>query len=216
MIGLLIIENKDNDMYAKQPDTQRIFMTEAEYLAFSDAQEGKYEYRAGEVFDMVGGTINHAQISANVLSHLAAQLDDSDCSVLTPDARIYIASQTAYRYPDVTVYCGERIYHNNRTDTLTNPVIVVEVTSPSSMARDYGEKLSEYIRIPTLQAYVIVSQEQPKLQVYLRQANKGWEYRDVVGLDGQLAIGLGCVLNAAKVYRRIEWEAMPPKSDTTE
>lgn len=86
-------------------------MSEADYLAFTDDQDFKYEYQAGKVYAMSGGSLRHGIITASTSTHLNNLLSEQDCTVTSPDVRIYIASKQAYRYPDVTVFCGEPIFH---------------------------------------------------------------------------------------------------------
>lgn len=202
-------------MFAKDDDRRP--MTEAEYLAFDDSQPYKYEYRNGEVIDMVGGTARHAKISMNVGTLLNNQLQDSDCSVISSDMRVYIQARSAYRYPDVTVYCGDGDYQNDLYHTLTNPVLVVEVMSPSSIDRDQRDKLDEYTQIPSLQAYVLVSQNTQKIEIYLRQTTDNtWLYQFTDDPNIQLTIPtLNVVLRMADVYRKVNWDTPPSDEDAS-
>ncbi len=107
-------------------------MTEAEYLAFEAESEFKHEFSRGNVYAMTGASLRHGIITVNVSTHLNNQLADRDCTVTSPDVRVYIASKQAYRYPDVTIFCGDPVYIEGRTDTITNPVMLVEVLSPGT------------------------------------------------------------------------------------
>ena len=154
-------------MYAVQPN-EPVAMTEAEYLAFEESSEIKHEFCQGYVYDMSGGSGNHGKISVNVSTQLSNQLFDTSCYVVSSDLRIHIASKQAYRYPDVSAFCEPLAYIEGRTDGATNPIMLVEVVSPSSAGRDYKDKLNEYTTIPTLQAYLLVEQDQPRLAHYIR------------------------------------------------
>ena len=194
-------------MYAAHPD-DRPLMTAAEYLAFADAQAVKYEYRAGRVYAMTGASIRHNIIVASTITHVATQLAEQDCTVTTSDTRVFVASTEAYRYPDVTVFCGDPAYWSERNDTLTNPILLIEVLSPSTAVTDYNEKLEEYTQIDSLQAYVIISQDKPKAELYRRDDSGKWIYDFVTGLDAEISVPLPAQelrLSLAQVYRRVRW-----------
>ncbi|MEM6284392.1 MAG: Uma2 family endonuclease [Chloroflexota bacterium] len=196
-------------MYAEPLHNELPPMTEAAYLAFADAQEFKYEYRNGEIIAMTGGSVRHGVITMNMGTHLNNLLGERDCSVTSPDVRVHIAAKRAYRYPDITLFCGEPEYLEGRTDTITNPVLLVEVLSPGTAHIDYGEKLAEYTRIESLQAYVLISQDRPELEVYRRYESGQWLYINVSGLDAEVDVpmpGGNLHLSLAQIYRRIRWD----------
>lgn len=195
-------------MYAAQTD-EAPPMSEAEYLAWADTQEFKHEYQAGTVVAMTGGSVRHGVLTANAITHFNNQLGDRDCSVTSPDVRVYIASKQAYRYPDVTLFCGSPTYLEGRTDTITNPVLLVEVLSPGTALKDRNEKLAEYIQIETLQAYVLVDQDEPKVEVFRRHEAGKWLYENVTGLQAEIDIPLldgELLLSLAQLYRRVQWD----------
>ena len=206
-------------MYAEPLNDDLPHMTEAEYLAFADEQEFKHEYRNGEVIAMTGGSVRHGAITASTIIHLGNKLRDTDCTVTSSDVRVYIAHKQTYRYPDVTVFCGDPVYREGRTDTLTNPVLLVEVLSPSTARTDHNDKLAEYTRIPRLQAYVLVSQDEPKVEVYQRHESGKWLYEFVTGMEAEITLSLSgkdMRLSLAEIYRRVRWEedAQPDEAST--
>lgn len=203
-------------MYAEQLNNNLPRMTEAEYLAFADEQEFKYEYSRGHVYAMTGGSVWHGVITANTSTHLNNQLGERDCIVTSPDVRVYIASRQAYRYPDVTMFCGDPAYLEGRTDTVTNPTLLVEVLSPGTALIDHNDKLAEYTRIESLQAYVLVSQDEPKVEVYRRHEAGQWLYTYVTGLDAEIDISLlgdDLRLSLAQIYRRVRWDEDPDQTE---
>lgn len=202
-------------MYAAQPDDLPR-MSEQDYLAFADEQEFKYEYSRGRVYAMTGGSVRHGVITTGVSTHLSNQLSDRDCSVTSPDVRVYIANKKAYRYPDVTVFCGDPVYLQGRTDTITNPVLLVEVLSPGTALLDYNEKLEEYTQIETLQAYILVAQDTPKIEVFRRHEFGKWLYEYVTGLETEINVsiaGTELQLSLSQIYRRVRWDVQEPASD---
>lgn len=184
-------------------------MSEAEYLGFADEQEIKYEYRRGQVYAMTGASVRHNTIVANAITELSVALRDRDCTVTSSDTRVHIASKKTYRYPDVTLFCDDAEYLEGRTDTITNPVLLVEVLSLSSGLRDRNDKLVEYTQIDTLDAYVLISQDEPKVEVFRRHEGDQWLFEYVTGLDTKidiLAAGTVLRLTLAQIYRRVSWE----------
>ena len=182
-------------------------MSEAKYLALEANSEFKHEYRDGRVYAMTGGSVRHGVITANISTQFNVQLAQRDCTVTSPDVRVHIASKGTYRYPDVTVFCGDPAYVEDRTDTITNPVVLVEVVSPSSALRDYNEKLEEYIQIETLQAYILVSQDQPKVERFTRHEDGEWLYSVVTAMDDEIALpGIDCTLALSAVYNKVRWD----------
>lgn len=184
-------------------------MSEAEYLAFADAQETKYEYKRGRVYAMSGGSVRHGVLTMSMGRHIDNLLGDRQCSVTSPDVRVHIASKRTYRYPDVTVFCGDPQFYEGRTDTITNPVMLVEVLSPESAVRDYNEKLEEYTQIETLQAYLLVSQDQPKVALFWRNEAGQWIYEFASGNDAEITVplmGEALRLSLAQIYRRIQFD----------
>ena len=206
-------------MYAEQLDSELPRMTEAEYLAFADEQAFKYEYSAGHVYAMVGGSVRHGAITGSVITHLSILLRERDYTVTSSDVRVYIAHKQTYRHPDVTVFCGDPVYREGRTDTLVNPVLLVEVLSPGTARVDDSEKLAEYTRISSLQTYVLVSQDEPKVEVYQRHDAEQWLYTSVIGLDTEITVsvaGTEVRLSLAEIYRRVRWDedAQPDEEST--
>lgn len=198
-------------MYATQHDPD-FYMSESEYLSFADTQDLKYEYLNGNVYAMSGASVRHNIISANTISHLANLLRDLDCTVTTSDTRVHIASKHAYRYPDVTVFCGEPAYLKGRIDTISNPTLLVEVLSPATVVQDYNEKLEEYTRIESLQTYIIIAQDTPKVEVFRRHEADKWLYEYATGLEASITILLSGVelrLLLSQIYRRVQWENNP-------
>ena len=183
-------------------------MSETDYLAFEEAQETKHEYVKGKILSMAGASWNHNVISNNVGTSLNNQLVKKDCTVVTQDMRLKIQLVTSYRYPDVMVVCGQPVFVDKRTDTIDNPILIIEVLSPSTQIVDRNQKLREYRQVPSLQEYLLISQHEPRIEQYLRQTNDSWLYKDVVGLDKQIKIpALNCTLALADVYRKVTFES---------
>lgn len=141
--------------------------TFAEYLALERNAETRHEYLDGEIFAMAGGTVRHSILGVRVSTQLALQLLGRDCAVCSPDLRIRVQATGLATYADVTVICGApQLDPEDKEETVINPTVLVEVTSPSSERRDRGAKLEHYKQIPSLRAVVIVSHRERLVEVH--------------------------------------------------
>lgn len=175
-------------------------MTYEEYLAAEAVSEVRHEFLHGEVWEMAGGTPNHAALAAAVIGGLATALRGKPCRVFTSDLRIRIVATGLSTYPDVSVVCGTAETAAEDKDAITNPVVLVEVLSDSTEAYDRGAKASHYRRIPSLREYVLVSQSEPLIEVHRRGAAGSWEMREArAGELAELA-SLGVYLDVSAVY----------------
>jgi Uma2 family endonuclease len=113
-----------------------------------------------------------------------------------------------YTYPDVSVVCGEpRLVQDRHQDNLLNPQLLIEVLSPSTEAFDRGRKFEQYRTIPSFLEYLLVPQEKPALEHYLREQGGAWRFSAVPGIDSALTLPtLGIELPLAEVYRRVVFE----------
>jgi Uma2 family endonuclease len=148
-------------------------MTYAEYLAVEEAADTKHEYVDGRVVAMAGGTLEHSRLQGEVAYQLRRQLESSGCRVLTSDARVRIESTNSARYPDVSVVCREVERAVDDPEGLANPTLLVEVLSPSTERSDRGEKFAHYKHIASLQEYVLVAQDDARIEVF-RRTDDGW------------------------------------------
>lgn len=178
-------------------------VTEAEYLAMERASTSRHELWNGEVYAMTGGTLTHAALAMNMGAALIAALGDRECLVLSADAKVHVPLTRAFVYPDVTVVCGEVESFDEQRDVLRNPLLVVEVLSESTERFDRGEKFAGYRSIPSMIDYVLVSQDDRRIEVYTRQSSSGWmlqTYEDETGGAVSLpSIGVTVALGA--IYR---------------
>lgn len=144
--------------------------TVEEYLAYEQETDSRYEYIDGEIVAMSGGTDKHSLIIANTNGSLWQPLRNSSCRVYSSDMRIKV-SNSKYLYPDLTVVCGQAEFDEDNHTTLTNPTLVIEVTSPSSESYDKGIKAEFYRSVSSVQAYLVIDQHQINAQLYLRQVD---------------------------------------------
>ncbi len=184
------------------PQTRNV--SPEEYLAGERDGEYKSEYFAGEILAMTGATMEHNLIVSNVVTSLNTQLRGRPCHVYPSDMRVKISRTGAYAYPDVTVVCGEPEFEDEQVDTLLNPTVLVEVLSPSTERHDRGRKWEHYRRLPSLAEFLLVVQDEPRIEHYLRQEGGLWLFDEASGADATLELtSIDCTLLLRDVYDKV-------------
>ena len=168
--------------------SQRSRLTEAEYLMQERVAPSKSEFIDGEVSAMAGGSPMHSLIAANLIRAHGNRLERRGCLTFTSDLRVKVEMTGLHTYPDVAVVRGEMRFSDPEGDTLVNPTLLGEVLSDATEAYDRGEKFEHYRRIASLQAYLLVSQQKPAAEVFLRSDGGQWLLREASGLDGSIEI----------------------------
>ena len=178
-----------------------------EYIAFDREAEGRYEYFAGEIVCMSGGSLSYNRIMSNLMAELGSQLAGSGCEVLPSEMRIKVPMALPYRYPDVVVVCGEpEIETLQGQELLVNPVLLIEILSPSTAVYDQGKKFEAYQSISTFREYVLVAQARAQITHYFRPPDGQWLRNDLVGLKNQIVLSsIGCTLTFEQIYRRVRF-----------
>ena len=181
----------------------------AEYLELDRAAATRSEYFFGEVIAMSGANGPHNFIVSNIIGETRAALKGWQCRVAPSGLRTRTTTET-YCYPDVSIICGPPQYDDDRQDILLNPRVIVEVLFPSTESYDRGSKFVQYRSIPSLQAYVLVSQHDPIVECYSRQAGqREWSFTDAQGLDNVISIpGVSIELSLREIYDNTEF---PPR-----
>jgi Uma2 family endonuclease len=141
-----------------------------EYLALEAASNVKHEYLDGQIYAMAGGTPDHAALQAAVAGLLFPQLRAGRCRAHSSDLRLRVLATGLATYPDVTIVCGPRELAPEDRNSVTNPTLLVEVLSASTEEYDRHEKFAHYKRIPSLCQYVLVSQDERRVEVWTRGA----------------------------------------------
>lgn len=172
---------------------RRVHYTYTEYLALEETSLVKHEYLAGEIYAMAGGSPDHAALAGALIGILRGQLPPG-CRSFTSDLRVRIAATGLSTYPDATIVCGPTERSAEDPLAVTNPVVLVEVTSPSTEEYDQGEKLRHYKSLPSLREVLIVSHRRPELTLHRRDAG-GWT---------TVAVGPGQALRLESVQARVD------------
>lgn len=150
-------------------------ISEDDYLALEAAGPLRHEYVSGEVYAMTGASLRHNVIAGNLFALLRPHLRGTPCRAFFADAKLRIAKAAAYYYPDVMVTCDPRHLTVGSDDQVVDaPRVVVEVLSTSTEAVDRREKLLAYRGIPTLEEYVLIAQDEAKIEIHRRLGDIGW------------------------------------------
>jgi Uma2 family endonuclease len=181
------------------------FLTPQEYLERERAADTKSEYYGGEMFAMAGASFAHVTIVANLLVELGSNLKQKPCRVYPNDLRLAIGAAGLYTYPDVMVICGKPVFADAHLDTVTNPVLVIEVLSPSTEGYDRGRKFESYRAIPSLMEYLTVSQHSVHIEIHTRQADSTWLLRDVRDSGPVKLQSIGIELQLSDIYEEVEF-----------
>ena len=144
----------------------------AEYVAIANDSPVKYEYIAGEIVAMSGGTIAHGRLIGRVTDLMNRALDGTPCIVLPSDLRVRIRSAERATYPDLHVVCGELERDPDDDHAIVNPTVIVEVLSDSTEDSDRTEKFAAYRRLASLREYVLISQRERRVEVYRRDGRR--------------------------------------------
>ena len=184
------------------------YLTPEEYIALErkalpDSEIVRSEYLNGEIISMSGASFAHNLITYNISGELRTRLKGSGCLAFANEMRVSIPSANSYFYPDVGVVCEEPRFEDDVFDTLLNPIVIVEVLSPSTEAYDRGDKFAHYRQLHSLQEYVLVSQDKVRVDHYVRHATQ-WILTDFQELDQHLPLlSIQCELPLQEIYENV-------------
>jgi Uma2 family endonuclease len=185
-------------------------LTEGEYLALERSADFKSEFFEGEMFALGGGTPQHSLIATNLARELGNLLKGGPCVVYNADLRVKVEATGLFTYPDLSVVCGSLRFAEGTDDTVVNPLVLLEVLSDSTEAYDRGRKFEHYRQIATLREYLLVSQKEPRVEQFLRQADGRWLLTEAAGLANHLEIpSLGISLSLAEVFAKVNFVPAP-------
>ncbi|OLD28716.1 MAG: hypothetical protein AUJ04_00835 [Acidobacteria bacterium 13_1_40CM_3_55_6] len=178
-------------------------LTGEQYLEIERFSEIRHEYLDGLVYAMAGESPDHSTICYNLNGITHAQLRNKPCRGFSPNMKVRAGLGGLYAYPDLMIVCGEAKFHDKHGDVLLNPIVIFEVLSPSTEKYDRGEKFRRYsTQIESLQDYVVVSQDQARIEHHHRQTDGAWTATEVNGLDGVLVLpSIDCRIPLAEVYQ---------------
>ncbi len=149
-------------------------LTAAEYLAFERQSQERHEYHGGELRLMAGASRKHNISSGNLFTSFHQQLRGKPCKPFMNDMRVWIESTKRYFYPDIAVICGREPFIED--DVAADATVIVEVLSDSTEAFDRGKKFECYQHLPSLQDYILVSQNEIRIEHFHKITANEWRY----------------------------------------
>ena len=183
-------------------------LTPEEYIilerkAIPDAETVRNEYVKGKIIAMSGASRAHNLITMNISAMLHTNLKGRGCETYANEMRVSTPSTSSYFYPDVVVVCEEPRFEDDVFDILLNPILLVEVLSPSTEVYDRGEKFRHYRELPSLQEYILVAQDKICIERFNRQENN-WILTDFQNIEEHLSlISVQCELPLREIYDRV-------------
>lgn len=182
---------------------EKKFYSIEEYLETENASFEKHEYYKGEIFAMSGAGARHNIVSINIIASLHNSLKGKSCQPYGSDMRIHIPENTLFTYPDISVICGDIISSKEDENTSTNPTIIFEILSPSTMNYDRGGKFMLYRAIPTLKEYILVDPESVHIEQFAINKAGLWQLKEYSGLADRLNLeSVGVTLLLEDIYDR--------------
>jgi Uma2 family endonuclease len=156
---------------------------------------------------MPGGSYEHSLIIVNLIQAIGRHLR-RPYKVLSSDMRVLVPAVGLYTYADVVVLRGEPTLSDRHRDNLTNPAVIIEVLSPSTESYDRGRKFRQYQGLESLQEYILVSQDRPKVEQFLRQDDREhWLPTVVTDLSASIVLpSIGCQLALADIYDQVRFK----------
>jgi len=181
-------------------------LTTIEYLAIEEKAEFKSEYYNGEMFATAGANEKHNFVNENLVLEVGSRLKGGPCRTVSRDMRMKVEETGLYTYPDMMIFCGKPEYDSLNKNTLINPAVVFEVLSQSSENYDRGAKFRMYQKRLSIREIVLVSQDQPLIQVFTRQPDETWlltTFDDMTGNFSLLTLPVSVPM--VDVYRDVEF-----------
>jgi Uma2 family endonuclease len=186
-------------------------LTPQEYLAIERAAEFKSEFFDGEMFAMAVISKDHSRITVNLTGGFHAAIRGKDCDLFSSDLRVKVSANGLYTYPDLTIVCGPVDVEDEQADVLLNPTLIIEVLSPGTERYDRGKKFDLYRELDSLKEYVLVSQDQYRVEQFLRGNGSEWGYRVAFKEDDIVEFpSVGCSIPLKDIYARV---VFPPEQE---
>jgi Uma2 family endonuclease len=185
-------------------------LTAEEYLGLERAAVFRSEFFEGEMFAMAGGTPEHSLIATNLAGEFRNRLKGHHCVPYNADLRVKVEATGLFTYPDLSIVCGPLKLAPGTNDTIVNPAMLVEVLSDSTEGYDRGKKFEHYRQIPTLREYLLVSQKEPRVEQFVRQADGKWLLNEAFGIEKSLELpSLQISISLGEVFENVKFVSTP-------
>ena len=176
-----------------------------EYLSREELAESRSEYDDGVITAMAGSTVDHQQITQNSALSLDSKIRSSGCRVFPTEMKVRVESVNKFYYPDITVICEQPEFYQDRRDTITNPILLIEVLSEKTEAKDRGEKFFAYQTLESIREYALISQDKYLVETFTKQSDGSWKYLATIGLESKIQLqSVGAELLMREIYALVE------------
>ena len=177
----------------------------AEYLEMEIRSGERLAFYDGKIVAMPGGSLSHNRICRNLISTLDNLLQESDeFEVFGSDQKVYLPHFNYYLYPDAVVVTEEPTTTENEADALINPILIIEVASPSTAKYDRGDKFADYKSLDSFKEYVLVRQDRAEVNIFFREEEDLWRSTDIEGLSSDVHFkSIDIVLPLTAIYRKV-------------
>ena len=181
--------------------------TVAEYFQLEETATDRHEYRDGEIIIMTGGTPNHNRIAGNFYRRFPLTIQNQAYDIFITDLRLAIPAYNMYTYPDIMIVKGEPILERGRTDTITNPQVIIEVLSKSTQDYNRGDKFKFYRSLNSFEEYILIDQYRFYATQYFKQGDGKWIFNDYKGEESVLKLASDeFEISFQNLYERVDFE----------
>lgn len=178
-----------------------------DYLSMESNSLTKHEYWNGKIWEMAGGSDVHNEICARIIIEIGKALEASDLvfKIYTSDMKVWIEKHHRFVYPDAVAIADKPSYYENRRDIITNPLLVVEVSSDGTEAYDLSSKFEQYRSIASFKEYLIISQTERMVTRYFREKENLWSMTDYAEPDALIPLqSMGLEIPLKGIYWGVE------------
>jgi len=184
-------------------------LSEEEYLRLEAQSPLRHEYVNGEMFAMTGGTLRHNTIALNLATALRAHLRDTPCRAFINDVRVRVPKTSSYYYPELLVVCARGTEALDLSAmTVHDPILVIEVLSTTTEATDRREKLLAYRTIASLSEYVLIGQDEARVEIHRRRGDIGWEMIEYSGDETVELASVELKIGIREIYEGVPIDAL--------
>lgn len=177
-----------------------------QYLEGEAQAETRSEYWNGEIVAIAGDSPAHNRILRNLTRRLGNQLDGSACEPYASETRVRVPECSAYFYPDALIVCGNVQLEEGQLETILNPTVIMEILSPATESADRVRKFACYRTLVSLQFYVLIQQDAPAIDLYVRQPDNRWLLIPLTGPEATFTLeSLGISLPFAEIYQGVDF-----------
>lgn len=182
--------------------------TVEEYLIYEETSEFKNEYYNGEIFAMSGASIDHNRIITNLTVEFGNFFKNQSCEIFTSDMRLWIEAKKMFTYPDLMIVCDSPAFYPERRDTITNPLIIIEILSESTRNYDRGDKFMFYRSLPSFKEYILVDQYTTHIEHFYIGHDRKWTLIEYNNLNDKLILKqINFQIPLTNIYHNVEFES---------